>query len=147
MENQKLKIKIKRIDKSLPLPIYQTNGSVGFDLLTRKTTTIQPREIKLIPGNIILKVPKGYMLMIAPRSSTPKKCGVLMPHSVGILDQDYCGEEDEILIQIYNFKDTPIIIQSGERIAQGILVRVDRFEFEEIDKMSKKSRGGYGSTG
>ncbi|MDH5596602.1 MAG: dUTP diphosphatase, partial [Candidatus Peregrinibacteria bacterium] len=65
-----MKVKIKRIDKTLPLPIYETGGSVGFDLLAREDITIKPDEITLIPANVIVEVPQGYALILASRSST-----------------------------------------------------------------------------
>lgn len=141
-----MKVKIKRIDKSLPLPVYQTKGSAGFDILARETTEIKPNEIALIPGNVVVKVPEGYMLLLALRSSTPRKKGLLKPHGVGILDNDYCGEEDELMIQVYNYSGKNAVVERGERIAQGIFVKIDKFEWEEADNMGA-SRGGLGSTG
>lgn len=142
-----MKVRIKRLDKSLPLPAYETGGSVGFDILAGEDKNIQPKEITLIKGNVIVETPLGYMLMIAPRSSTPRKKGLAMPHSVGILDQDYCGPEDELLLQMMNFTDSSVDIKKGEKIAQGIFVRVDVAEWEEVDEVKKPTRGGYGSTG
>ena len=141
-----MKVKIKRIDKSLPLPIYETAGSVGFDLLAREDMEVLPREIKLIPGNVIVEVPMGYSLIVASRSSTPRKMGLTKPHGIGIIDQDYCGNEDEVKIQVLNFTDKPVTVKRGDKIAQGLFVRVDRLEFEEVDDMANKSRGGFGST-
>ena len=86
------------------------------------------------------------MLTVASRSSTPKKKGLLTPHGIGIIDQDYCGPEDEIKIQVYNFTDEPVTIERGDKIAQGVFVRVDTFEWEEVDVMTGESRGGFGST-
>lgn len=141
------KINIKRIDKSLPLPVYETNGSVGFDLLARETIVIEPGLIELIPANVIVQVPEGYMLALISRSSTPKKKGLLKPHSIGVIDQDYCGEQDELKIQVYNFTDQLVTVEKGEKIAQGVFIRVDKFEFNEVDQMVAPSRGGFGSTG
>lgn len=142
-----MKVKIKRIDKSLPLPIYETDGSVGFDLLAREDKTIDPKSIELIPGNVIVEVPKGYALILASRSSTPRKHGLTKPHGIGVIDQDYCGNDDEVKIQMMNFTDESVTIQKGTKIAQGLFVRVDRLEFEEVDEIKKESRGGFGSTG
>ncbi|MBD3270074.1 dUTP diphosphatase [Candidatus Peregrinibacteria bacterium] len=142
------KVYIKRIDKDLPLPKYHTDGSVAFDLLARETTSIKKGDIALIPGNVIVKVPNGYMLTVVPRSSTPRKKGLLIPHGIGVIDQDYHGPEDEVLIQVLNFTDAEVIVEKGERIAQAVLVRIDKFEFEEVDDdIIKISRGGLGSTG
>lgn len=142
-----MKVKIKRIDTSLPLPKYQTSGSVALDLSSRIEMEIPPREIGLIPANIIVETPPGFMFAVVPRSSTPQKKGLLIPHGLGVIDQDYCGEGDEILIQVYNFTDRPVKISRGERIAQGIFVRVAKAELEEVKIMKKNNRGGIGSTG
>ena len=141
-----MKVKIKRIDKSLPLPTYQTSGSVGFDIYSREDMEIKPREIALIPGNIIVETPAGYMLLVALRSSTPRKKGLIKPHGIGVIDNDYCGEGDEIKVQVYNNTDNVVKVDKGERVAQGIFVKVDKFEWEEVDMMGK-ARGGFGSTG
>lgn len=140
-------VKIKRIDKDLPLPCYETAGSVGFDILARLDTTVKPGGITLVSGNIIVEVPAGYMLTVASRSSTPIKRGLLTPHGIGIIDHDYCGPEDEIKIQVYNFTDAPVEIKRGDKIAQGLFVRVDKFGWEEVGEMKKPTRGGFGSTG
>ncbi|MBI2133349.1 dUTP diphosphatase [Candidatus Woesearchaeota archaeon] len=141
-----MKARIKRIDKSLPLPIYQTKGSVGFDIFCREETVIKPKEIALIPGNIIVEAPEGYMLLIALRSSTPRKHGLIKPHGIGIIDNDYCGDNDEIKVQVYNHTDRDAIIRKGDRIAQGVFVKIGKFDWEEKETMGK-SRGGFGSTG
>ena len=145
-----MKIKIKRIDKTLPLPKYQTDGAVGFDLFCRQKTHIGPQTIGLIPANVIIETPPGYMLVIALRSSTPRKKGLLIPHGLGVIDQDYCGPSDEILIQVFNFTDQEVVIEPGERIAQGIFVKVENAKsgigWQEIDQINHKARGGFGST-
>lgn len=141
-----MKVKIKRLDKSLPLPVYETHGSVGFDILAREDTLIPTGSIELIPANIIVEVPEGYMLVVASRSSTPRKKGLTPPHGFGVIDQDYCGPEDEIKIQVYNFSGVEVTIKKGEKIAQGVFVRVDQFEWEEVDKLDSQNRGGFGST-
>ena len=141
-----MKVKIKRVDKALPLPTYQTSGSVGFDIYSRKDMEIKPREIALIPGNIIVETPPGYMLLVALRSSTPRKKGLHKPHGIGVIDNDYCGEGDEVKVQVYNNTDKVVKVEKGERVAQGIFVKVDRFDWDEKDQMGK-TRGGFGSTG
>ena len=141
-----LRVNIKRVDKDLPLPVYETEGSVGFDFLVREDTIVPSKKIVLIPANVIVEVPVGYMLMVSSRSSTPKKKGLTMPHGIGIIDHDYCGYEDEVKIQMYNFGEETVMVKRGEKIAQGIFVRIDRFSFNEIDSVSKPTRGGFGST-
>lgn len=142
-----MNVRIKRIDTSLPLPKYETNGSVGFDILARERIEIGPKSVSLIPANIVVEVPDGYMLVVASRSSTPIKKGLLTPHGIGIIDHDYCGPNDEVKIQVYNFNDKPVIVQRGEKIAQGVFVRIEKFQFEEAEELKKEDRGGFGSTG
>ena len=142
-----MKVKISRIDKSLPLPKYATPGSIGFDFMAREEVKIASREIALIPSNVIIETPPGYALIVVSRSSAPKKYGLTMPHGLGIIDQDYSGPDDEIKIQVKNFTDTEVVIEKGARLAQGILIRADQAEFEEVDKIKNETRGGFGSTG
>lgn len=142
-----MKARIHRIDTKLPLPKYETEGSVGFDFVAREDTVIPAKSIGLVPGNVIVEVPEGYMLAVTLRSSAPRKKGLLMPHGVGVIDHDYCGPEDEVKIQVYNFTEEPVTVQRGDRIAQGIFMRIDRFEWEEVAKIERASRGGFGSTG
>ncbi len=141
-----MKVKIKRLDKNLPLPQYATAGSVGFDLVCRESVAIKPRTLGLVPANVIVETPPGYMLMVTLRSSTPRKRGLLIPHGVGVIDQDYCGEDDEVKIQIYNFSEQTVTIQRGDRIAQAIFVRVDQADWMEVSETHSKTRGGFGST-
>ncbi len=142
-----MKIKIKRIDTTLPLPQYATSGSVCFDLVARTDLQIESKSIALIPTNIIIETPPGYMFVVVPRSSTPKKKGLLIPHGIGVIDQDYSGPKDEVLFQVYNFTDETVSVTKGERLAQGCFIPVERVEFEEVDTILDKSRGGIGSTG
>jgi len=143
---QRLKVAVKRIDKSLPLPVYATAGSVGFDLLCRESVEILPRQIKLIPGNVIVRIPVGYFLMLTLRSSTPRRKSLLIPHGLGVIDQDYCGEGDELKVQVLNFSEEAVQVKKGERIAQGLFLPVMHVEWEEIDEVGQ-GRGGFGSSG
>lgn len=139
-------VNIQRVDKSLPLPVYESDGACGFDLLTRVETIIPPKQIALIPANIIVAVPKGFVLVLAPRSSMPKKTGLSFPHSIGVIDQDYSGPEDEIKVQVYNFSDSAVTIKKGEKIAQGMFIKIETPKWKEVSSHSTKSRGGFGST-
>lgn len=140
-----MKVKIKRIDKTLPLPRYESPGAVAFDVLARETTEILPHSIGRIPTNIIVEIPKGYMILLKDRSSTAGKKGLLC--TPGYIDQDFHGPEDEILLQFYNFQEIPVVIERGERLGQAAFVPIAIVEFEEVEQMSKKNRGGFGSTG
>ncbi len=143
---QLLHVAIKRIDSGLPLPTYATGGAVGFDLLCRENTEVAPRKLGRIPGNVIVQTPPGYMLLLTMRSSTPRRKGLLIPHGVGIVDQDYCGKGDEIMVQVYNFRDEAVTVLRGERIAQGVFVPIIRVAWDEVDVLGQ-GRGGFGSTG
>ncbi len=143
---QQVAVTIKRIDKTLPLPTYATEGSVGFDLLCREDTEIAPHTLSLIPGNVIVQTPPGYMLMITLRSSTPRRKGLLIPHGLGVIDQDYSGDGDEVMISVYNFRDEAVLVKRGERIAQGLFIPVMQVTWHEVDSVGK-GRGGFGSTG
>jgi dUTP pyrophosphatase len=142
-----MQVRIRRIDTDLPLPRYESAGAVGFDLITRETTVIAPKAIGLVPGNVIVAVPKGYALLILPRSSLPKRKALVCPHSLGVIDQDYHGEKDEIFVQVQNVSDQPVTVERGERIAQGLFVKVEQAEWEEVETHGKETRGGFGSTG
>ncbi|MDP7068983.1 MAG: dUTP diphosphatase [Candidatus Peribacteraceae bacterium] len=142
-----MQIRISRVDRELPLPRYESGGAVGFDLITRETTTIDPGTIALVPGNVIVAVPEGHLLMIVPRSSLPRKKALVCPHSIGIIDQDYHGPEDELLVQVQNVSQEPVVVERGERIAQGIFVKVEQAEWVEEEELATVSRGGFGSTG
>lgn len=143
---QRLKVAIKRIDTSLPLPVYATAGSVGFDLLCREDIEVLPHKIELIPGNVIVRIPTGYFVLLTLRSSTPRRKNLLIPNGVGIIDQDYCGEGDELKVQVLNFSEEAVQVQKGERIAQALFLPVMRVDWEEVDEVGQ-GRGGFGSTG
>lgn len=141
-----MQVFLKRIDSTLPLPQHESTGAVGFDLIVRESTTINPKDIALIPGNVIVKVPEGYALFILPRSSLPRKKSLIFPHSVGIIDQDYHGPDDEIRIQVMNMGNEPVTVERGEKIAQGLLVKIEKVEWTETDDHGAETRGGFGST-
>ncbi len=141
-----MNIKIKRFDKDLPLPSRQTAGAAAFDLTARETVEIQPKQLGVVPLNVSIETPAGYFLMIAARSSTPKK-GLMKANGVGIIDPDYSGDSDEVRSVYYNFSDAPVVVQKGERIAQGVFVPILHFDWEEVPEMKNKDRGGFGTTG
>lgn len=141
-----MKVKIKRIDDTLPLPAYQTDGSAAFDFYSRIDIDCPPKEVTRIPTNLIIETPEDYALVVALRSSSPKRKGFIHPAGIGIVDSDYRGPEDEIMVQVYNFTDKNVNVEKGERIAQGMFVQTPRAQFTE-GEMNNKSRGGFGSTG
>jgi dUTP pyrophosphatase len=141
-----MKVKIKRIDKNLPLPKYKTEGAAAFDLYARETTTIKPGEIKLIPLNVIMEIPRNSWILLANRSST-HKLGITCANGLGIGDSDYCGDKDEYKFPALNFTTNEVTIEKGARIAQATLLNLNQAQFEEVDSMENQDRGGFGSTG
>lgn len=138
-------VRIKAIDGT-QVPKYETEGACAFDISARERTVFPAKSLGLVPSGLIIETPKGYMLSVLPRSSTPKRKGLLIPHGMGVIDQDYCGPEDEIKLQFYNFTDQEVVVEKGERIAQGVFVKIERAEFEPVEQLREKTRGGFGST-
>lgn len=142
-----MKVGIKRIDKDLPLPSYKTKGAVAFDLCARQETVIKPQALGYIPTNVIVQTPPGYVLILAPRSSMPKR-GLIHPHGIGLVDADYCGDDDELILQVFNITKKLVTVARGERIGQAMFVKFARVSrWQERSTFNKKSRGGFGSTG
>lgn len=140
--------RIRRLDPSVPLPEYQTHGSVGFDLAASADLTIPPGTIALVPTGLVIQVPAGYFLGIFARSSTPLKKGLMVANGVGVIDEDYCGPTDEVKIQVLNFTGNPVDVKRGDRIAQGLFLPVTRVAWQESDgDLRQGSRGGFGATG
>ena len=141
-----MEIEIFRVDKSLPLPEYQTDGSVCFDLYSRKNLAVLPGETVTVPSNFIIRTPKNLAFLLLPRSSLFSRTGFIFPHSVGVIDSDFCGKGDEILIQLHNLGKVPSQIKKSERLAQALFVRTEKVKFREIFEIKNKTRGGFGST-
>jgi len=141
-----MRLPLTRIDTDLPMPEFKTAGAVAFDVYARERTEISPAALSYIPTNLIVRIPEGYCLMLASRSSTPRK-GLLIPHGMGLIDQDFCGPKDEMLLLVYNFTQTAVVVERGERIAQAMLVPIVKPEIAELDMTADKSRGCFGSTG
>lgn len=139
-------IKIHRLNDSVPLPEYHTSGSVAFDLTAAENVTIEPWAIALVGTGLVIATPPGHVLIIAARSSLPLKKGLMVANGIGIIDQDYCGPNDEIKVQLLNISKAPITVEKGERIAQGIFVKIERAEWEE-GLTTNDNRGGFGGTG
>lgn len=137
-----MNIPIKRFDTSLPLP-SGTNGAACFDLTCRETVTVAPKTIKPIPQNIALKVPDGHALLLFSRSSTPLRKGLMMANSVGVVDPFYHGDNDENLAFVYNFTDEPVTVEKGDRIVQGMIIKTEPIEWQEVKSMDSNGHGGY----
>lgn len=134
-----MKLITKRFDTSIPLPEYEEKAA-GFDFVCREDAIIDPKEIKALPGNIALEIPEGYVLLVVPRSSTANRKGMIMPHSMGVVDPFYDGEDNEIVLLFQNITDQPVKVKRGEKLAQGILVKYEKVEFDESKKLKPSKR-------
>ena len=95
----------------------------------------------------MIEVPTGHFLGIFARSSTPIKRGLVVSNGVGVIDPDYSGPDDEVMIQVWNITDTPVQVRRGDRIAQGIVLPAPRVTWEEVGEIREATRGGFGATG
>lgn len=140
MENIKLKM---LADIEPPEAIEQGDW---IDLRAAETILIVKGEFKYIPLGVAIQLPEGYEAIVAPRSSLFKRRGIIMTNSIGIMDESYCGDNDEWKIPAYATRET--IIPKGERICQFRIVRHQpEIKFEVVDTLGNPDRGGYGSTG
>ncbi|KKS30532.1 hypothetical protein A2380_01600 [candidate division WWE3 bacterium RIFOXYB1_FULL_43_24] len=141
-----MKIKIKRFDKSIPLPEYKTKGAACVDLYAREDVTIPPGELGYIPLNVAVEVPETCWVLLAARSST-HKLGLIPANGIGIGDSDFNGDNDEYKLIVYNVKKDPVTVEKGTRVAQISVVNYEKVELEEVDSLGNADRGGIGSTG
>ena len=142
-----MRLKIRRLDPTIPLPAYATDEAAGFDLTAAHDTVVAPGCVMLIRTGLIIEVPTGHFLGIFARSSTPLKRGLLVANGVGVVDPDYSGPEDEIMVQVLNFTADEVRIARGDRLAQGIVLPAPRITWQEVDVVRQVTRGGFGATG
>lgn len=141
-ERKPMKAKIKYHDGASRI---ERHGAM-WDMAASETVTLRKGEVRIIPLGVSMKLPSGFMGVLAPRSSTCLKHGIMMANSVGIIENDYSGDGDVWGFVAYAIRDT--VIEQGTRIAQFMPVRyAEDIEFEEVDSMGCADRGGYGSTG
>jgi dUTP diphosphatase len=103
--------------------------------------------VALVRTGLIIEVPTGHFLGIFARSSTPLKRGLLVANGVGVVDPDYSGPEDEIMIQVLNFTGAEVQVKRGDRLAQGIVLQAPRVSWQEVADVRPVTRGGFGATG
>lgn len=139
-------MRVKRFDTSLPLPEFQTKRSVGLDLVAREETIIPAKGVGKVPLNVAIELPPGCWAMLAARSSLHKK-GLMLANGIGVVDPDYCGDNDEYLAALYNFSDQDVIVPRGERIVQIVIVGHQQCAIVSVESLGQPDRGGFGSTG
>ena len=135
-------------DSRWDAPSYATEGSAGVDLKANidDPITLAPLQRVVVPTGLRIALPKGTEAQVRPRSGLAAKHGITVLNTPGTIDADYRGEVGAILI---NLSDKDFVINPGERIAQMVLARYERFEWEEVEQLDSTSRGegGLGSTG
>jgi dUTP pyrophosphatase len=142
-----MRLRIRRLDSTVSLPSYGTNEAAGFDLAAAHDLVVGPRQIALVRTGLVIEVPTGYFLGIFARSSTPLKRGLMVANGVGVIDPDYSGPTDEVMIQVVNITDSDVRISPGDRLAQGIVLPAPRVAWDEVAEIREVTRGGFGSTG
>ena len=141
-----MQIKIKYFSKDIEKLRYIENKSDWIDLRAAKDIELKAGEFALIPLGIGMQLPKGYEAHVLPRSSTFKNFGIIQTNSMGVIDETYCGDEDQWFFLAYALRDTEIKI--NERICQfRIMKHQESFDFEEVEFLDNSNRGGFGSTG
>lgn len=141
-----MKIKIKSTGGELPA--YETAGSAGMDLRARleQPVTIEPGERFLTPTGLFIQLPQGFEAQIRARSGLAIRQGIGVVNGVGTIDSDYRGE---IMVPLINWGREPFVIRDGDRIAQMVVARYERVEWEPAEELEDTDRGagGFGHTG
>ena len=142
-----MRLKIRRLNDTVLLPTYGTSESAGFDLAAAHDVTVAPGKIALVRTGLVIEVPTGHFLAIFARSSTPLKRGLVVANGVGVIDPDYSGPNDEIMIQVLNFTAADVHVARGDRLAQAVVLPAPRVTWEEVTGIRDATRGGFGATG
>lgn len=142
-------VKIKIVNKGQqPLPTYATAQSAGMDLRANidAPITLRPMERQLIPTGLYIALPEGFEAQVRPRSGLALKHGITVLNTPGTIDADYRGELKVLLV---NFSNTDFVINAGERVAQMVIARYEKVDFEQVIELDDTERGagGYGHTG
>lgn len=144
MNTQTIKIRYLS-DKIKPLT-YVDGKSDWIDLQAAEDVAFAAGEYKMIPLGIAMELPQGYEALVIPRSSTFKHFGLIQTNSVGLIDESYCGDNDQWHFPALAKRDT--VIHAGDRICQfRIIEHQPRIVFAPVDSLGNADRGGFGSTG
>ena len=143
-----VKVLVKKLEPSVELPSYKTNGASGMDLMAYidKSIELKPGESCLVPTGLSIAFPKEYEIQIRPRSGLAAKNNISVLNTPGTIDSDYRGE---IKIILFNHGNKNFFINNRDRIAQMVLTPTIKMELEETNElpMSIRGEGGFGSTG
>ena len=142
------KVLIKKLDPTVELPAYKTEGASGMDLmaLLKEPITLKPNSSCLVPTGLAVAFSSDFEIQIRPRSGLAAKNSISVLNTPGTIDSDYRGE---IKVILFNHGKNDFLINNKDRIAQMILTPVIKMEFEETDNLPETFRGegGFGSTG
>ena len=140
-------LKIKRLDKELPLPVYAKPGDAGMDLRAAIDAVIEPGQRTLIPTGVAVGIPQGYAGYVQPRSGLAIKQGLTIVNTPGLIDSGYRGEIG--IIALNTDPEASIEIKRGDKIAQLVILEVPQVLVEEVDDLDETERGstGFGSSG
>lgn len=140
------KLKIKYHVKALEKLRYIDGKSDWIDLRVAENVSMKQGEYRLISMGISVEIPKGYEMLIVPRSSAYKNFGVLQTNAMGVVDESFCGDNDIIHMPILAMRDTEIHI--NDRIGQfRLMPHQPEVHFIEVDHLDNEDRGGFGTTG
>jgi dUTP pyrophosphatase len=142
-----IRVLVKRLDPTVPLPRYARVDDAGLDLHAAKTVALAPGERALIPTGLAIALPPGYAGFVLPRSGLALRHGVGIVNAPGLIDAGYRGEV--MVLAINHDRASAVTLEGGERIAQLVIQRVERAELVETDELppSDRGAGGLGSTG
>lgn len=139
-------INIKYLTDIIDKLTYIDGKSDWIDLRAAETVDMDPMEFRLIPLGIAMQLPAGYEAHVIPRSSTFKNFGIIQANSMGLIDESYCGDNDQWYFPAIALRKTTIL--ANDRICQfRIMKHQPQIEFREVDNLNNESRGGIGSTG
>ena len=138
-------ILIKYFSDDIELVRAIKNGD-WIDLRAAETIEMKAGDFALIPLGIAMKLPDGYEAHVVPRSSTFKNFGIIQTNSMGVIDNSYCGDNDQWFFPAFALRDTAI--HKNDRICQfRIMKKQPVLDFETVEHLNNKDRGGFGSTG
>lgn len=141
-----MNIRIKYFSDKLERLRYVDGKSDWIDLRAAEDVELKAGEFKLIPLGIAMELPRGYEAHIVPRSSTFKNFGIIQTNHMGVVDESYCGDNDQWFFPAYALRDTQI--RMNDRICQfRIMAHQPALTFREAARLTRPDRGGHGSTG
>lgn len=132
----------KKLSNSASIPERATKGSAGYDISASETVTIGPGEIKLVSTGLAVQMEQDDVMLLIDRSSNPRKRGLVLSNSVGVIDHDYFPSEFKGMFT--NITDKPVTIEVGQRIMQAVFVK---YGLVDDDNAAGQRTGGFGSTG